>query len=579
MDPNNAPNNKDAEELTVDLPSAPTASDEAGEDIGEAPRPEQTIDLEKELGENIHLPGSPSAAKGPSLADALASVRSQGKGAPFMAAQPLREIPHVPSEAPQPPKQPAVPPSTKETPPPVVSQTPALTIAAPVSVPQPKLTETPVVPRISVMHPEVVSSTPPTPVKPQPTTPAPQTPQAPVPTQPPAPHPRSVEAAQATSFLASLEKAAASPAAASVAGVTKEATAVKVPAENPAAPKSATSIPVPAPVKPATPVVSHIAGAPKSHVSVIEQLRELVTSPLHPLRTYKTDAEESVKTNRTSLVTMAAAEEERRTHTIATDYKEEPTRSTFSWTKTILWVLSILLIFSGCVAAFYIYVGPPPVDTPANVQASNILYVDNSVELPLGSLDHTAIMRALSDLRDKTALSLGLMEEIYFTVETAPTNNSEQAGKRLATTQEVLSRVAPRMPPALLRALSPEFIMGTHVYGNNQGYIVVKSDSYQQAFSGMLEWEPSMLSDLLPFLDRRPRPKLPDEKTNATTTPRIIASSFVDRVVRNHDARVLYNDAGDMVLLYSFINQHTIAITTNENTLFEIASRLRDARF
>jgi hypothetical protein len=45
-------------------------------------------------------------------------------------------------------------------------------------------------------------------------------------------------------------------------------------------------------------------------------------------------------------------------------------------------------------------------------------------------------------------------------------------------------------------------------------------------------------------------------------------------VVENHDARVLYNNTGDIVLLWTFVDQHTLAITTNPATLREIISRL-----
>lgn len=541
------------------MPPEPAVPDEAGEDVGEAPRPEQVIDLEKELGEDIHLPGSTVApAKGPSLADALKSVRLEsapGENRPFVAPTPLREIPNVPSGAPMPvsQKKPEMP----------AAQVVSSSAVSQPTAPQPTAAETASrITPVAVMHPE--------------------TSKAPVQNTPPTLPPiaaRGIDAARATSLLSQLETAAAKPATPKPAGsnaplktpTVAEATAATAKEAQPA------NVAVPASKATAAPT---IVGAPKQRLSIVEQLREQSDSPLHPLRTYKTDAEESVKHNRTSLVTMAAAEESRRTREAQTALVPQSPRAPFPWKRLLIGTLTALFIVGGCAAAFYIYVGPPPVDTPTSVQASNILYVDESVEQSLVNLDHLALVTKLAELRDQTVLSLGLVREVYFTLPDEAASGA-QAGetKRLATTQEVLSRLAPNMPQELLRTLLPEFILGVHVFDNNQGLLVIRSENYQQAFSGMLAWETSMRSDLLPFIDRRPRPKLPNEATNSTTTPRVIASSFVDRVVRNLDARVLYNDAGDIVLLYSFIDQQTIAITTNENTLFEIASRLRERRF
>lgn len=549
--PENIPLSEEGVELTHAL-EAPAEKESPPEAPEEAPKPEQTIDLEKELGEDIHLPSSTQTAAprpAPSLADALKAVQTEakpGEGRPFVALTPLREIPHVPS---------AAAPKSLAASAPTTAATPASLPPKPAAAAEPS--------GIARMHPEVA-----------PTVAAPAAvPHHAMPERVPTPpaqdatpvNPRDLSVSTAAALFKSLE-APSAPAA---------AIAPPKPAPQPAAvaptPETAPSTPkasvVPVAKGPA------IVGGPKARLSVLEQLREQSSSPLHPLRTYKSDAQMSVQSNRTSLVTMAAAEETRRARVSSTAAATPQPRAPISWARITIWTLTALFIVGGCAAAIYVYIGPPTVDPETTVQASNILYIDESVEVPLSGLDHLALVTELAKLRDSTTLSLGLMRETYFTLPT------EAGGKRLASTQEVAPRLAPNMPPSLLRALQPEFILGTHVFDRNQGFIVFKTDNYQQAFSGMVEWEHAMRGDLLPFMDRRPRERLPNEGTNSTTTPRVIASSFVDRVVRNHDARVLYNDAGDIVLLYSFLDQRTIAITTNEHTLFEIASRLRDVRF
>jgi hypothetical protein len=110
----------------------------------------------------------------------------------------------------------------------------------------------------------------------------------------------------------------------------------------------------------------------------------------------------------------------------------------------------------------------------------------------------------------------------------------------------------------------------------------LRVDSYQQAYSGLLAWEPSMQQDLLPLFSRHPSPHLPPADTQAsstaatstpTTTPEFLQTGFVDQVVENHDARVILNSTGDILLLWTFLDRNTVVITTNDATLREIIRR------
>jgi hypothetical protein len=49
--------------------------------------------------------------------------------------------------------------------------------------------------------------------------------------------------------------------------------------------------------------------------------------------------------------------------------------------------------------------------------------------------------------------------------------------------------------------------------------------------------------------------------------------SFSDVVIRNMDTRLLRDLEGNTALLYSFPNESTLIITTNEGTFFEVSQR------
>lgn len=678
-----------------------TAQEEAGQDVGEAPNAEHTIDLEKELGEDIHLVASatprpipvapvmpasvppPTAQSVPSPITQPAPVAqapitpvtptpvqsvpvvtippipvapvatSSPVPTPAPVTQPVATAPTVPPKAatparPTPPAEPrsailpgvirSVPDATtpvSATGAPVVDQlrtqsqsplhplrtmrtdekgaTDAAASAAAIKAtvtppPAPTPQPIPVAPIAPIVAPPSVAEPTPVPAPIPPSTPVIQSPQAAV--VPPTPIPQPSAPKEVRPFVApsAFKEIPTVPSAAPMRPTTtplnesgippvtppiqKSTPAVPhisvmhpeaipgarpiMPPPQPIAPKKVAPAPVVAAVLKPKPIPENLPGVPKQASAPVRESIS-VDSPLRPLRTYKTDAEQSVKTNRTSVVSIAAAEERRRVSTMPTSLEVAP-RNPFPWKRLVIGLVSLLFIVAGGAAVAYVVMGPPTINPPTEVQASTIMYVDGSTEVELQGLDHTALMATLTNLRDNAGLSLGLMRELFLTLPALDSSSSEgkASAKRLATTQEALAILSPNIPNSLSRALQPEFIMGAHVFDGSQGFIVLRTDAYQQAVAGMLEWEYAMRAELSPFLERRPRPRAPGESTNATTTPRVIASSFVDQTVRNHDARVLYNEAGDIILLYAFLDQRTIAITTNENTLFELATRLKD---
>jgi hypothetical protein len=139
-----------------------------------------------------------------------------------------------------------------------------------------------------------------------------------------------------------------------------------------------------------------------------------------------------------------------------------------------------------------------------------------------------------------------------------------------------MSTLTPNMPQELLRTFTADYMLGLHSYDGNQPFLIFQVDSSQQAYSGMLKWEPRLQSDLSPLFTRAPRPETPQElasSTPATTTPEVVSTGFVDVVLENFDARAIRDQNGDILLLWTFLDPHTLIITTNQYTLREVLSR------
>lgn len=156
------------------------------------------------------------------------------------------------------------------------------------------------------------------------------------------------------------------------------------------------------------------------------------------------------------------------------------------------------------------------------------------------------------------------IKNIYMTrlITIAP-GGREETIEEILNTQDLLDSWVNFMPKSLARSLGNKFMVG--VYTNkkkeNTPFLVLTTDSKSQAFAGMLDWEKSISGDFY-------------ELFGINTVNEVSGSIFRDKVIDGKDARILYKDVGDVVVLYSFANINTIILTTSEEVLTTLLQRL-----
>jgi hypothetical protein len=302
--------------------------------------------------------------------------------------------------------------------------------------------------------------------------------------------------------------------------------------------------------------------------------------PPHPetevaaLQTYKGDIEKLVQDKNVSVVSIAAAESERRTAAQAT---ATPPRD---WQGIIIRSVAvgggILFLLAAAAAIIYVTKPAPSVSISTSSASAPFINVDSTLAfiVPSGVRRGDA-MNALYSQRQSVSLSLGLIARLYLGL---PVDASNQQLTPLSVAQ-LFTILAPNAPAPLVRALDGKpYLLGLHAYDGNQPFLILQTDSYEQAFSGMLDWERYMLQDLSPFFSPNQPTFLRNDNASSTPLePVYIVPGFVDKVVENQDTRALQNNHGTVVLLWSFINRTTLVVTTNEGTLREIISRLKNA--
>lgn len=295
---------------------------------------------------------------------------------------------------------------------------------------------------------------------------------------------------------------------------------------------------------------------------------------LRTVRTYKDDIAQAMRTKKASLVSIAAAENERR----AKDEKSGINSSVSQkqhLKKIGIIILSTILVLLGAGSAFYFYgkidtgiVEPKP-------KISSIVFSEEEKEFEITNLSRRQILNGLTEMKNLTRLSLGTIKNVFITESFIDKEGIERRG--LIDASDFLNAINVNLPTTFMRSLKPAFMLGVHMFNGNQPFLILKTSFYENAFTGMFEWETDMKEDLAPLFGPASFDIISDEDFGTSTAPFVIPI-FSDFVVKNKDTRILKDNTGKTVLIYSFIDKNTIAITTNENTFSEIVTRLTSSR-
>jgi hypothetical protein len=271
------------------------------------------------------------------------------------------------------------------------------------------------------------------------------------------------------------------------------------------------------------------------------------------IRTLKADSEALIKSGITTVISSAAAAARRRAR--EGSYLHDEATSP-RWLR-ILGIIGVLLLLVG--GGLLMYVSLKPTNTIVPITASRPIDATRTISIDITRKNdlslRTLFLKQVGDLEGK----LGSVVAVDFSKDTS---------KTAITTREFFTTFNFRAPDAFTRALDPAYMLGVHIFDGNQPFLIFKTDYFEQAFAGMLAWEPTLAEDVGTLLRSK------NDFLNGSTTEVSFLSQFSDEVIKNHDARVLRNNKGDVLLLYTFPDRGTLLITTSSKSMSELIDRL-----
>jgi len=277
---------------------------------------------------------------------------------------------------------------------------------------------------------------------------------------------------------------------------------------------------------------------------------------IKPLRTLRGDIEEVVKEGKTSAVKIAVAENKRATGNEETISNFTAPRRELPIKNILIGVAGLILIAGGGVGLYFIYQkasAPEPV--ALNTPKQTLINTEAEKVLDISNLDRPKLITAINAEKNSLPKNLSTITGINLVRKTnATTTEAVPAG-------DFLEQLQIQTDTSFVRALEPNFVFGFHILGQTEPFLILKTNSYDSAYAGLLRWENYLATDLGPiFL--------------STTT----VGFFEDKIIYNKDTRILSDADGKIILLYSFNDKNTIIITTNETTFKNLVDRLRAAK-
>jgi len=223
------------------------------------------------------------------------------------------------------------------------------------------------------------------------------------------------------------------------------------------------------------------------------------------------------------------------------EYRQEQVKTVRSYK-----VRNILILLSSAVALFGASI---LVLNFVNNKNQNVPVQPIQTEQTLVSFEiKKEIIFSLADVRDIEKM------KTKFLTEAVATSNGNTYYVTDPSIANLFSTLSPSVPDMFLRTVK-EIFYGGRANGN---FVVINVDSYERSYAGLLEWEPTMSTDLTPLFG-------------------VVATSsapFQDKVIENKDVRSVYDSSGQIMFLYGFYNQNIVIFAKNEEVFKSIFDSL-----
>jgi hypothetical protein len=332
-----------------------------------------------------------------------------------------------------------------------------------------------------------------------------------------------------------------------------------------------------------------IPEAPKGNpVDSAAILHKSTANSLQTLRTFETDTAELIERQKQSTFSIQQAEEKRRAAAAtsvgaAVEERKQVFRDSGS-KNSLLLLLSALFILIGTGSVLYFlilkdkqasFLPPPQIESLYASQYETVIEHSDERKGALREKIAAVVLAAPHEI--------GAVEHIKIT---------KKGSEEILDADDFLVEISEDVPPALLRSLVKDsYMVGTIQHEQKEPFIIFSIELYENAFSNMLTFEPTLATIFDGIASKDTTTSVPIEPTGTTTVgtstaatstpitqsilPPTLTKEFRDALVKNRDVRLIRDVNGNAKVLYSFHDEKTLIITTNESAFSDILNLIK----
>jgi len=221
--------------------------------------------------------------------------------------------------------------------------------------------------------------------------------------------------------------------------------------------------------------------------------------------------------------------------------------------KVFMFIGFLLIFLALAVVSFLVYKNRPnTIPVSGELGFTPLVFSEHSAFLEVSGFKKDEVVKTVLNEISKNIVRDGGVEGIYLT------ENKQVVGLRRFITLISASFV----PSDNIAFVNDNFLMG--VVKNKGFFMLLKMRSPTDIFDSLRAWEPNLLSDLRGFLG---------VNINGGTNY-LLTKSFEDGFIQNKNARILYDQNGNIVLMYIFADNNSVIVTGSEQAADEIILRL-----
>ncbi len=285
---------------------------------------------------------------------------------------------------------------------------------------------------------------------------------------------------------------------------------------------------------------------------------------IKPIHTYTSDIAENIQKQHATIADIVQAEEAKR--------RNEPVVTKRSGLRIAVSLLLVILgigLIGGAGYLVYSFVIPKKttpiaVSNPVRTELFKIDSSENALFIPEKKKIEDSVIAMINKTAD------GQVRKINFT----KTNSATSAE---ITSQEILTGLEIEQTD-LINSITPGIIIGNFKKGNiNSPFIVVKAKSSETTYQALIKWEKDLFRDLQNILVADKNAKVLPPFFGSTATG--FRYQFEDGAIQSKDIRIARDANNNPVILYGFLDQEYVLITTSGEAFREIFSRFTKARY